>query len=238
MSSTTVNNGIAHVADVLRSPVYASKEVLIIIPNIRLANDKATNKYIEYFGAISTFSAANESGTQKFCAFRPRSKEDGNQIWVLEHFDSELALSKHRESSQVHSMLSWLLNDEPNGLHSLPMPVPLQVMEGSFVQKTVADVQDPFVVLTQIGFEPETSTDVKEIIGNFGAAARNQAELLMFLPGRTGNKIWAIAAYRSEQSYEDNGLVQTRFKEATKEQSLLGWKDIFLEIKAGYLQRP
>lgn len=44
MSNVTVGAALAHIADVLGSSSYLDKEVFIIIPKIRLANEGATKK--------------------------------------------------------------------------------------------------------------------------------------------------------------------------------------------------
>ena len=44
MSNTTVNAALAHVADIISTSDYSDKEVFIIIPNILLANEAATEK--------------------------------------------------------------------------------------------------------------------------------------------------------------------------------------------------
>ena len=55
MSNTTVGTALAKVADILSSSDYSDKAVLIIIPNIILADEAATEKVSSTANSILCF---------------------------------------------------------------------------------------------------------------------------------------------------------------------------------------
>ncbi|KAL8677110.1 MAG: hypothetical protein Q9186_006434, partial [Xanthomendoza sp. 1 TL-2023] len=150
-------------------------------------------------------------------------------------FDSESSLARHRSSVPAHEMLSWLQNAKPNGIHPLPLPIPLQIMDCSFVRPAAKQTQDPFVVVTRIEFEAEGYTDTGAGIMEFGEEIKGIEDVLMFLPGKTDKETWVITAYTNKQSFEEKGLVEKRFAEGKKERSVRNWHEEFLELKVGYL---
>jgi len=153
----------------------------------------------------------------------------------MNSFDSETSLAKHRASVPLQAMLSWLQNAKPNGIYPLPVPIPLQIMDSSFIRPALKEVQDPFIVITQIEFGAEKFSDIEAGIMDFGEEIKDIEDVLMFLPGKTKKETWIVAAYRNKQSFEEKGLVQKRFEEGKKERSIQNWNDYFLELKVGYL---
>jgi hypothetical protein len=155
----------------------------------------------------------------------------------MNSFDSESSLAEHRASAPVEDMLSWLQNAKPNGTYPLPVPVPLQIIKGSFVRPAVKEVQDPFVVITQIAFRTEIFPDMEASIMEFGAKAQQIEDVLMFMPGKTGNEAWVVTAYRTKQHFEENGFLKERFEEGKQERIVEIWEEHYLELKVGYLFR-
>ncbi|KAH8892729.1 hypothetical protein GQ53DRAFT_822246 [Thozetella sp. PMI_491] len=237
MSQTDVTSALSHVADILGSSEYLRKKVLIIIPHIHLVDHVATEKYFHDFDKISTFSLANEPGTKSFCAFQSRGTLAVDQIWALEHFDSESSLAVHRTSKPVNDMLCWLQNSKPNGDHPLPVPVPLQLREFAFVQSTAREIHDPFVVITRIEYEPSHFPEIETGLRDFGDESRPGDDVLMYLPGKAENAAWIIAVYKSRQSFDENGLTKKRLAGLWAEKGVQSWEEHFLELKAGYLSR-
>ena len=82
-------------------------------------------------------------------------------------------------------MLSWLQNAKPNGIHLLPVPIPLQIMDYSFVRPTAKKTQDPFIVVTQTEFEAKELSDIEAEIMEFGEEIKDIEDVLIFLPGKT-----------------------------------------------------
>ena len=119
----------------------------------------------------------------KFGALQPRDEETSNQIFALEQyvlpfdlvpstaykhqlyetnsFDSESSLARHRTSVPFHDMLSWLQNALPNGIHPVPVPLPLQLMRCSSVRPTANTTKDPWILVTQIVFDAEEFSDIE-----------------------------------------------------------------------------
>lgn len=100
-------------------------------------------------------------------------------------------------------MLSWLQNANPNGIHPLPVPIPLQIMEGSFVRPAVNKTRDTFVVLTQIGSIVEDLLDIEARVVDLGEEINGMEDVLLFLPGKTEKEVWIMTAYRNRQSFEE-----------------------------------
>lgn len=134
-------------------------------------------------------------------------------------------------------MVSWLQNAKPNGTHPLPVPIPLQIMDCSFVRPTAKKTQDPFIVVTHIEFEIEGFADIEAVLVEFGDKIKDIEDVLMFLPGKTAKETWIITAYRNKQSFEEKGLVQKRFIEGKQDRSVRTWNEDFLELRVGYLSR-
>ena len=134
-------------------------------------------------------------------------------------------------------MLSWLQTAKPNGTHLLPVPIPLQIMDCSFVRPTAKETLDPFIIFTRIEFEAEEISGIAAGIMEFGEEIKDIEDVLMFLPGKAETNIWIITAYRNEQDFEEKGLVQKRFTEGKKKSMIRNWNEDFLELKVGYLSR-
>ena len=153
-------------------------------------------------------------------------------------FDSESALGEHRASPLVADMLSWLQNAKPNGPYPLPVPVPLQIIRASFVRPAVQEAQDPFVVITHVGCQPEMLSHIEAGIARFSAKVKHVEDVLMFMPGKTDKGAWVVAAYTSKQSFDEKGFVKrTFFDEGTQAGIVEQWEEHFLELKDGYLFR-
>ncbi|KAL6702538.1 hypothetical protein ACN47E_001558 [Coniothyrium glycines] len=234
MPETTLISALEHVAGVLGSSEYVGSEVFIIIPHILLEQEAARRKYLEDFGRICSFSLANEPGTKKFCAFQSHNKEGHNEIWALEHFDSETALVEHRRAPPVTDMFSWLMETKPNGRHPLPMPVPLQLPIGSLVRPEVKEVHNPFIVITQIKARTNSCRVLEAAILAFGRKAKDQRDILLFMPGKTEDDGWVvIAAYTTKLYYDESGFSEDKVGGAVE-----SWNESFAEFKVGFLCRP
>lgn len=155
----------------------------------------------------------------------------------MKSFDSESALAEHRASPPVGDMLSWLQNQKPNGTHSLPVPVPLRITKYCFVRPDIKEVQDPFVVITQIKVPAGMFLDIKAGMTEFSAKAKDIEDVLMFMPGKTDTEAWVVAAYRTRQSFEEKGFAKKSFAKGKQGEITGIWKEHFLELKAGYLFR-
>lgn len=129
------------------------------------------------------------------------------------------------------------MNTKPNGMHPLPVPVVLQIMGGSLVRPIAKDAQDPFVVITQIEFEPETVSGIEAGVMDFSMEAGQTEDVLIFLPGKTDKEIWTVTAYRTKQGFEDKRLARERFEQDGKDGGIKSWKDNFLHLEVGYLFR-
>jgi hypothetical protein len=57
--------------------------------------------------------------------------------------------------------------------------------------------------------------------------------VLIHLPGKTEKEAWIITAYRDENGFEENRLVQKRFGEG----NVQDWEEYILELAVGFLSR-
>ncbi|KAF2273802.1 uncharacterized protein EI97DRAFT_144872 [Westerdykella ornata] len=222
MSDSEISTALAHVADVLGSASYVDKEVFI---------------YIQKFRDISSFSLENEPGTRKFCALQPRGQGESHQVWAMEHFDTESALAKHRASPLVESMLSWLQEAKPNGPNPLPIPVPLQILKGSFVRPSIKDVQDPYIVITQMGVHHEELPVVEDGLLEFSAKLDSLENVLMFTPAKADKAVWVIAAYKTKRDYVESGFRKESLDGRLKQGMISMWEENILKLIVGYLVR-
>jgi hypothetical protein len=150
-------------------------------------------------------------------------------------FDSESALAKHRDSPLVGNMLSWLLNEKPNGTHPLPVPVPLQIAKGSYVRSSRKEEQDPFIVITQIKATEWMLWGIEAAIAQFTAKLGDIEGVLMFMSGKAETETWVVAAYETKQIFEEKGFAKLRFENGKGIPGI--WEEHLLEIEAGYLFR-
>lgn len=132
----------------------------------------------------------------------------------------------------MKTMLDWLLTSKPNGNYPLPIPVPLRLMPGHFVRPYIKQAHEPFITMTQIGFEPGTVEKIVLRIKAFCEEATDVEDILMVVSGMTDNEIWITVAYKSKGVFERKGLTPNRF-----EVSLLNWNEQYLALEAGYFLR-
>ena len=85
----------------------------------------------------------------------------------MNSFNSEFSLARHRTSVPFPNMLSWLQIARPNGIHPLPVPIPLQTMGCSFVRPTANETKDPWIVVTRIALEVQIFPDIEGGVTEF-----------------------------------------------------------------------
>ncbi|KAL8816737.1 MAG: hypothetical protein Q9223_004305 [Gallowayella weberi] len=146
-------------------------------------------------------------------------------------FDAETSLAKHRTSVQFYDMLLWLQTAKPNGSHPLPIPIPLQIMDISFVRPIVNHILDPFIVLTQVGCRTEDFFDLKARIIDFGTEIKDTEEVLLFSPGTTEKEVWIIHAYRNSQDFEERGLSRKKILGVEGHDLVTIWNEDVLGLK-------
>lgn len=126
------------------------------------------------------------------------------------------------------------MESKPNGRHALPMPAALQLPLGSLVRPEVKGVHNPFIVITQIKARTSAYRVVEASIQAFGQKAKDQREILVFMPGKTEDNGWMIVtAYTTKLCYDENGLSEDKMGGAVE-----SWNEYFVELKVGYLCRP
>lgn len=121
-------------------------------------------------------------------------------------------------------------------MHPLPMPIPLQMIRGSFVRPTIKEFENPFIVITRIGFSPDKYEVFETSLINFGQEAKDKEGVLAFIPGKGETEVWVVMAYETRQSFQEKGLVQAEL-EGEQGRMIREWKDHFLNLRAGYLRR-
>lgn len=104
---------------------------------------------------------------------------------------------------------------------------------GSLVRPEVKEVQNPFIVITEIKAKSESSEDLEAAIQAFGQRAKDQRDVLLFMPGKTEDDGWmVVAAYTTKLYYAGNGFSQDTVGSAVE-----SWNESVVELKAGYFSR-
>lgn len=133
-------------------------------------------------------------------------------------------------------MISWLQDEEPNGNHPLPMPVPLALLLGSF---TCSAQQPESVHMTALVVEAGKDGISRVHKDASHAKARlarlQQTEALMGLQGTTETQVWHLIAHRGKDS--DVEAIRAFTEDLRADYAGCGIEETRMELAVGFLGR-
>ncbi|KAK4683571.1 hypothetical protein P7C73_g6670, partial [Tremellales sp. Uapishka_1] len=126
---------------------------LFVIRHFTTTGAKARQTVIDALAKVAE-QAILESGVLKFCVGVPR-KGDEDSVFTIEEYADQAAKNAHHE--HVSETTDILAKDTDTSLFASPPIVFALPSAVSFTRASVAQTADPFVILANFGYQPNTT---------------------------------------------------------------------------------